>query len=391
MSHWAVVTGEYPPQSGGVADYTRLVATALAGAGDEVTVYAPAHSGADPADPGVSVRRLPGHFGARGLVALDAALSAHPRPDRILVQYTPHAFGWKGMNLLFAAWLAGPGRRIAPVWVMFHEVMFPVESGQPLKHALLGRVTRIMARLIGRTADRAFVSIPAWDRLLRQLGRRASPAVWLPVPSNVPAMADPAQVGAIRARIARETGTRVIGHFGTFGSMNGGLLVAALAAVLRRSSNRIGLLVGRGSVPFLERFLADHPDLVARMTATGPLPAAEASAHLAACDLLLQPYPDGVSTRRGSAMAGLALGVPTVTNTGFLSEPIWGTESVGVTLARSPEPSDLVPAAEAILALPEAERIALGRAAAAWYASTFAADRLIERLRLNPDERNGHA
>ena len=37
---WAIITGEYPPDPGGVSDYTYLVATHLADAGDEVHVCA---------------------------------------------------------------------------------------------------------------------------------------------------------------------------------------------------------------------------------------------------------------------------------------------------------------------------------------------------------------
>ena len=35
---WQVITGEYPPQPGGVGDYTAQVAAGLAAAGDEVHV-----------------------------------------------------------------------------------------------------------------------------------------------------------------------------------------------------------------------------------------------------------------------------------------------------------------------------------------------------------------
>jgi len=44
---WAIITGEYPPQAGGVSDYTRIVAEALVAAGDEVHVWTPAVSGAE--------------------------------------------------------------------------------------------------------------------------------------------------------------------------------------------------------------------------------------------------------------------------------------------------------------------------------------------------------
>ena len=38
---WHILTGEYPPQPGGVSDYSRMVAHGLAAAGDEVVVWAP--------------------------------------------------------------------------------------------------------------------------------------------------------------------------------------------------------------------------------------------------------------------------------------------------------------------------------------------------------------
>ena len=100
----------------------------------------------------------------------------------------------------------------------------------------------------------------------------------------------------------------LIGHFGTFGPMVGECLGPPLAELLRRSEHRVGLLVGRNGAGFGERFAGDHPDLSGRVTATGDLPAGEVSAHLAACDLLLQPYPDGASCRRTSLMSGLAWG-----------------------------------------------------------------------------------
>jgi glycosyltransferase involved in cell wall biosynthesis len=382
--HWAIVTGEYPPQAGGVADYTRLVATGLARAGGTVSVYCPAHRGADPMDAGVAVHRLPDHFGVRGLVALHAALTSHPRPDFILVQYTPQAFGWKGMNLPFALWLACLGRRRTPVWVMFHEVRTPICRGQPFRHAVLGRVTSWMAKVVAGAAARSFVSIPAWADLLRALNPSASPAEWLPIPSTLPAAVDPLAAAEIRARVARGAGSVVVGHFGTFGGMNADLLLPILADLLRRSSDRVGLLVGRGSQQFRERFETEHADLVGRLVGTGEVSGEAAASHLSACDLLIQPYPDGVSSRRTSAMAGLALGVPTVTNSGALSEPIWGTESVGVIVTRSPQPADVVPAVEAVLALSPGERADLGKAAAAWYRSRFALEWTIAHLRSAP-------
>jgi hypothetical protein len=55
---WHMITGEYPPQAGGVSDYSRVVARGLAAAGDTVHVYAPENPGIDPDDERVSSAKL---------------------------------------------------------------------------------------------------------------------------------------------------------------------------------------------------------------------------------------------------------------------------------------------------------------------------------------------
>ena len=377
MTRWGILTGEYPPHEGGVADYTALVAGALAACGDEVTVYAPP---ADPRTeshpPGVAVVRLPDRFGPRGLPALDAALARRPRPDRILIQYVPHAFGMKAMNLPFAAWTAARAHRIAPVWAMFHEVAFPF-SWRPAAHALLGGVTRVMARLVAGAAERVFVSIPAWGDLLKRICPRMESPKWLPVPCTLDAAPHPDAVAAVRARFA-PAGRSLVGHFGTYGESIAALLAPAAAELLRLAPEVGMLLVGRGSDGFRDRFAHLHPESARRVTATGPLPAQEVSAHLRACDLLLQPFPDGISSRRTSAMAGLANGVPIATNLGALSEPIWAQG--GVAAFPSPDPLGVGRLAARLYADPTA-RTDLGREASALYRSRFALEHTVAKLR----------
>jgi glycosyltransferase involved in cell wall biosynthesis len=378
-TRWAIVTGEYPPQAGGVADYTALVARGLADAGDAVTVYAPRLArGKEHDSPGVAVVRLADHFGPRGLLALDAALARHPRPDRILVQYVPHAYGWKAMNLPFAAWVATRAHRLAPVWVMFHEVHFPFRW-RPPTHALLGATTCLMSRLVAGAASRVFVAIPAWGDRLRRICPRGKPAEWLPVPCNVGTTAEPAVVREVRDRYAG-SGTRLVGHFGTFGGMITDLLGPAVAAVLGRVPDTRLLLIGRGAEHFRGRFVAAHPELAERASAAGELPPDAVAAHLRACDALVQPYPDGISCRRTSVMGGLANGVPVVSNLGALSESLWAGLSC-VRLAPAPDPIALAAAAEAVLALAPAVRAEMGRRAATLYAGRFGVENTITRLR----------
>src|SRR5258708_781423 len=90
---WHIITGEYAPAHGGVAEYSRSVARALAAAGTNVHVWAPPTGGRLTGDPGVRLHELPDGYGPRGLGALARAMRREPTPRLVLVQYVPHAFG----------------------------------------------------------------------------------------------------------------------------------------------------------------------------------------------------------------------------------------------------------------------------------------------------------
>ena len=373
-----ILTGEYPPQPGGVGDYTRLVAEELAARGDRVAVYAPRHDrGPDPATPGVQVCRLPDRFGIRGLRWLDLEL-ARDWPDRVLIQYVPHAFGLKAMNLPFAMWVTSRARRVAPIWVMFHEVAFPFVR-RPLRHNLLAAVNRVMVWAIAGAADRVLVSIPGWNELLCEICPRARHGEWLPVPCNVATGADPEAIAAARARYAPDVAAPLVGHFGTFGGLVTDLVVPAMIGLLRNNPRARMLLIGRGSERFIVDIVAAYPELAGRVIGTGELSSDAVAAHLRACDLLLQPYPDGVSSRRTTVMAALANRVPVVTNLGHLSEPLWAA-STGITVVAGPDPAALAAASVAVLALSPESRLALSVRGAELYRSAFSVEQTIARL-----------
>jgi glycosyltransferase involved in cell wall biosynthesis len=369
-TRWAILTGEYPPQPGGVSDYTRLVANGLTAAHDEVRVFAPPH--ASKADCGCAkpcLCRLPDNFGPWGLPKLDLELHRY-RPHRILIQYVPHTYGWKAMNLPFAVWVSARSWRIAPVWVMFHEVAFPFRW-RPPTHAVLGAITRMMARLVAGAAERLFSSTAVWGPFIHKLCPRAKPVEWLPIPSNIP---DDSDIAAVRSA----PGT-VIGHFGTYGPATAELLGSTLFSLLAKRG-RSAILLGRGGVGFRDCFAARHPELGGRVLATGELPPRELAARLRGCDVLLQPFIDGISARRTSAIAGLANGVPLVSNLGLLSERLW-KDAQGIGLAPTPNSDALATATETILALGDGPRAEMGRRAAALYREWFSLDRTLAALR----------
>jgi glycosyltransferase involved in cell wall biosynthesis len=118
--------------------------------------------------------------------------------------------------------------------------------------------------------------------------------------------------------------------------------------------------------------------LKGQLLASGSLEPEEAAAHLAACDLLVQIYPDGISGRRGTLMAGLALGVPIVSNLGALSEDFW-RESDAIALACSPAPAEVLAQVERVIA-DESLRLNLSKRARELYARRFAIQHTVERL-----------
>jgi hypothetical protein len=258
---------------------------------------------------------------------------------------------------------------------MFHEVAFEVAFPLqwPLKHAALATVNRVMARFVAGSADRIFSSICAWRPLILRFCPDVRPIEWLPVPSNI---TDDPSITAIRT-----TKGTTIGHFGTYGEFIAKLLEPTLLSLLDKQ-DRTAVLLGRGCKGFRDRLTTRYPEISGRVIAFDELPPNELAARLRGCDVLVQPYPDGISSRRGSAMAGLANGTPLVSNLGTLSESLWASADC-IGLARSPSPGELSAATEAVLSLKPAERASMGQRAAAFYRDHFGLENIIDRLRID--------
>ncbi len=373
---WHLITGGYPPNPGGVSDYTRLVARSLADSGEEVHVWAPVCSQESPRDAGVQVHRLPGHFGFLALEQLSRHLEQQPKPIRLLVQYVPHLYGWKAMNVPFCLWLSRQ-RRYKP-WVMFHEVAFPISRQQKFRHNLLGHVTEFMAKTIARAANQIFVAIPSWETKIRELAPETKEITWLPIPSNIQTEVDASEVAQTRTALLGNQHNSIIGHFGTYGTLISKMLSELLPRLLAEDKRRLALLLGRNGMQFAKQLGQRHPEFADQLSAPGELSSEKVATHLKACDLLIQPYPDGGTARRGSAMAGLALGMPIVTNQGHLTESIWKNGLVA--LSPKPETEPMVVLAEQLLRDPQG-RARIAEQARSGYRERFSTENTIRILR----------
>lgn len=376
---WHLITGEYPPRSGGVADYTRVVAEALAGLGAEAHVWCPITDGAPPESPGVIVHREAKGWGRADRARIDEALDRAPSPRRLVVQYAPNAWGQRGANLGFCRWLNTRKNKGDEVWAMVHEGFYIVHPGDPFKYRILAALHRVMMRDLINASSRVYYSMPFWDELLRpwEPSPRGRPMSWLPVPSTIPVVDDPSGVRDARRRID-PGGNSVIGHFGTFGRDFRTLLRRTLPPLLRGRADRSALLIGRNGEEFAEELVADIPDLAGKVTATGILPADALSRHIQACDVMLQPYEFGVSTRRTTIMAGLAHGRAIATTFGNVTEPVW-PES-GAVAAVDVGDLDALPALVDRLLADAPGRERLGESGRSFYRGRFTPERIAETM-----------
>jgi len=369
VTTWHLLTPEYPPGCGGVGDYTALVADGLAEAGDDVHVWH-AGSGSDSTyTGGVTIHRLPDRFGRRSRAAIEMGLAR--TPGTVLVQYIPGAFGLRGLNVPFCRWLAGLRRRGVDVRVMFHEPFFYFGLRRPWRN-VFAIVQRFMAAILLRAIERAYYPTETWNRLLSPFGSAPRTEV-LPIPATIPV--DVSDEAASRWR-GRHPGAFVVGHFGTYGEHVGTQLAAILPALTRQLPDGRVLLVGEGGPDFAAGLPADVRN---RVDATGRLAPAETAAALRACDLLVQPYPDGVTTRRTSVMAALTTSVPVLTTSGALTEAVW-TETAAVAFAPADDAAAFVNMAVR-LSHDAPARTALGARGRRAYDERFALGLTIERLR----------
>lgn len=317
-----LITPEYPPRHGGVADHTRQIATELSFRGDRVHVWGPAGSVSE-AGSAVVVHPDLGHFRRADLRRADELLDAFPSPRRLVVQWVPHGYGRRAMNLPFCLWLWRRSVAGDAIDLIVHEpfVTFSRSAGQ----YVVAAVQRAMTLLLMSAARRVFVTTRAWLPLLEPYRSRQARAIeWLPVPSSLQPV-ELSAVADVRRRYA-PAGECLIGHFGTHGPLVTSLLADAIPLIADAHPGARFVLIGAGGDTFRSAIVEQHRGLAGRVTATGALPSSALPAHIAACDVLLQPYPDGVTSRRTTAMAGLFSRVPVVTTQGKLTERFWQEE-----------------------------------------------------------------
>ena len=372
---WHLITSEFPPDVCGVGDQSLLLARELATHGDEVHVYTRKTEAQPPSIERVHVNQVFRDYGRSDLRQLGELLDRHPAPRRVLVQWVPHGYGFRSLNLHIARWLFRRGAAGDMIEVIVHEPGLGWRGGGTT-HAIAALVHRVMLWLAFRNARRGWVTIPAWKSRVRPYARKGLEIGWLPATSPVPVTNDPKRVRELRGKFAPRS--MLIGIFGRRPTADRHFQRSIVEVLSRRNDVNV-VVIGSGSREAAIDLLALDPRFEGRIHATGTLAPEEVSLVIQACDVMLQLYPDGVSARRTSLISSLAHGVPIVTNEGAHSEDIW-RESGGVALAPDGDVEAVVRRVDDFLG-DEAKRRSFGDRALALFEAEFQLSHAVQRLR----------
>jgi glycosyltransferase involved in cell wall biosynthesis len=220
----------------------------------------------------------------------------------ILLQYNPFNFGRWGFApwLPIKLWRLKRSKARPKIALMVHEMYYPISDW---KSALMGGWQRVQFFAVRVLSDVVFTSVSPWAKAL-QSHRPRRPAHHLPVGSNLPDMRHARR--AERARLGIGEDAIVLAAFGT-GHPSRMLDYVADAADSVASEGRETVLLNLGfNTPEVS------VDRAVRVLAPGHLEDEAISRHLAAADVYLAPFTDGVSTRRTTLMAALQHGLAIV-------------------------------------------------------------------------------
>lgn len=279
----------------------------------------------------MQIRRVPWelHGWRQALRALHLQ-SAAWRDTRVLVQYTALAWSARGFPLKFPRVLRLLKSAGAHVAVVFHDVE-PFSSLRlidRLRHRVQSRTMRRALDL----ADLAIFTVPpeqlSWVKAI------PSKAAFIPVGANLPFSE------AITTRSAGELLT--VGVFSITGGEQGARETKQILAAVQHAAQKLGRIrlsvFGRHSELREEALRQGLQNLPVELSVEGVVEPGQVVNRLAACDVLLFVR-NGISSRRGSAIAGIAAGLPVIAYPNSETAP--PITEAGVVLVNPADPGKL--------------------------------------------------
>jgi glycosyltransferase involved in cell wall biosynthesis len=276
--------------------------------------------------------------------ALKELSDKFPRQENswFLLQYTALAWSRRGFSWRFLGLIRHLKKRGARCAVVFHDP--EAYFGNRIVDRMRRAVQLSTMRSAWRLADLSIFTIP--PERIPWMARPSQKTVFIPVGANLP----PPQSAWQKVDTAKDS-PPTVAVFSLSGGSVGAGEVKQIADAARFAAERIGslriLVLGRNSeiaeTQLPERLGAAPVQVVVH----GLLPADEIMRVLVSCDVML--FVRGpLSTRRGSAIAGIACGLPLVAQQGRETAP--PITEAGVVFVEPGEASDLGPALVRVLA-----------------------------------------
>lgn len=314
-----IITGEFPPQQGGVGDYTSAIARGLAAQEAQVQVLTSQPAEGDPPDPidgtAFSITRAISKWNWSSLRTIAQSIQEFA-PDIADIQYQTGAYGMHpAINFfprLYSHSLFDGMRRNVKFVTTFHDLRIPYLF--PKAGPVRDWVTRELAR-----SSHAVITTNEQD--CARLALWGVPHVSLiPIGPNIATDA-PANYerSSWRSQLGIGADELLVCHFGFVNARKGcDTLIRALSKIPRAKLLMIGEQTG-SSDPTNIAYLAEMRTLIAelglaeRVLWTGFVPPEMVTANFLASDLCVLPYREGASYQHGTLMAALAHGMPIVT------------------------------------------------------------------------------
>lgn len=318
------VTGEYPPMEGGVGAFTEELARELAKNGHDIHVITSKKARQKDEDRSLwdlkepyelEYAKLHAQIGRWrwGAMSKVAAAAVRFDLDIVNIQYQAIAFDMYIPAINFLPWRL---REVSQVIVTFHDLRVPYLFPKA------GRLRRRAVNHLARSADGVICTNQEDAQSLKLLGLEDDQTAVIPIGSNISVHeTSKDEVASVRRKLALKSTDGLIGFFGFINPSKGvdtllnalSLLPSSIHLVFiggpTGSSNEKGNLL---QLDELYKMISDL-DLGDRIHWTGFLPDRDVSAFLTAAEVVVLPYRDGVSLRRGTFMAVTAHRRPLIT------------------------------------------------------------------------------
>ncbi|MBN1581192.1 MAG: glycosyltransferase family 4 protein [Anaerolineae bacterium] len=315
-----LISGEFPPMQGGVGDYTREMARAWVELGHQVWVLGPCSIGKNNDQlPDQSWHILPLIRNWKwGCWAQITRVISQIKPDIVNIQYQAAAYHMRNPAINLLPWRLKRLKHCPRIVVTYHDLL------PPYLFPKAGRIRHWAVRLLARHSDAAIVTNTE-DLALAQAWPFATSATLFQIPIGSNIAVDPPRDfdrDLWRTSFGYTKNDFVWAYFGFLSASKGGeTLIRALAQAdgqthLLMIGGRVGSSdpTNQAYANHIER-LIDELGLRNRVQWTGYVAPRQVSAALLGVEVLVLPYRDGISFRRGSLHAALAHGCAVISTT----------------------------------------------------------------------------